>query len=531
MKIPFLLVLIFFFCCNLSAQEYRVGGQIVDGYHKTPVPYAVVFVKGKPYAMNADKMGNFLFTIPDSVQVDTLMIAAEGFDLLRMDVSRAENRTGLRIPLNPDVNQRMQMAILQKIEQSPKRSMRIVSKIAQGILDDWMPLGNSETNKFDFGRIQPSVTINPVEGLRLRPGFASNSRLHPHFFVKGYLAYGFKDKKFKYRGEAIYSFTEKAYHENEFPKNNVRFVYENDVYSPGDLHPRAENDLLLSTYRRAINQMTYRNFWDLSYELEVPEGFAATIWLRNSHIKPQGTQLDFSPRVDGAVVPFNSVKTTEVGGLVRYSLREAYRQEKRKRKPLEMHSPTFFVGYLIGSYKGVESSHMYSRLELSAQKRFQLNRFGRLDVVGEFAKIWNPVPVPLLLYPNQRQRHIIENNHFFLTQSMEFPADEQYTLRGVFVGEELLLSYIPIFEKLKFQELLGIKLSYGKLNENTYPKDNLGMYSLSPKSARYNGTPYVEGSVGITNMLGLARMEYVHRFTHRDIPGAVLGRVRFTVTL
>lgn len=41
----------------------------------------------------------------------------------------------------------------------------------------------------------------------------------------------------------------------------------------------------------------------------------------------------------------------------------------------------------------------------------------------------------------------------------------------------------------------------------------------------------MEGTIGITNILGLLRVEYVHRFTYRDHPEALLGKVRVDVTL
>ncbi|HBG57205.1 MAG TPA: hypothetical protein DDX07_04235, partial [Porphyromonadaceae bacterium] len=65
------------------------------------------------------------------------------------------------------------------------------------------------------------------------------------------------------------------------------------------------------------------------------------------------------------------------------------------------------------------------------------------DAVGEVMKIWNKVPFPLLAYPNQRQRHNIENNAFFLNHALEFMADEQYTIRTTFVGDYLLLGKNP----------------------------------------------------------------------------------------
>ena len=56
------------------------------------------------------------------------------------------------------------------------------------VLDDWFPLGDPQTNAFDFGRIQTIPTYNHMEGFRLRGGVASTTRFHPHFFLKGYMS-------------------------------------------------------------------------------------------------------------------------------------------------------------------------------------------------------------------------------------------------------------------------------------------------------------------------------------------------------
>ena len=90
------------------------------------------------------------------------------------------------------------------------------------------------------------------------------------------MAYGFKDQQLKYR-EAIWSLNRRVYHEDEFLKNNLRLVYEKDLFSPGEMHPRALNDLLLITYRRSLNEATYRNFAEISHEREHKNGLAHTL--------------------------------------------------------------------------------------------------------------------------------------------------------------------------------------------------------------------------------------------------------------
>ena len=57
------------------------------------------------------------------------------------------------------------------------------------------------------------------------------------------------------------------------------------------------------------------------------------------------------------------------------------------------------------------------------------------------------------------------------------------------------------------------------------------LYDFPERSFEYGSVPYIEGAIGVTNILGLVRIEYVHRFTYRDHPEALLGKIRFDVTL
>lgn len=525
---------IILFLCSLFggalfAQEALIEGKVTDQKYHTPVPYAALFIQGAPVGTVANNVGEFSLSVPDSLMDRQLVVARQGFKLVYLTVNYRD-AGALSIALQPDELESRSRAVQDSLAQEAGGFPQFLSRAVNFVTGDWIPLGNPETNRFDFGRIQTFPTYNPIEGVRLRAGIASTSRLSPHFFVKGYLAYGFKDERFKYRGEAIYSFTPKAYHEDEFPKNNLRLVYENDLFSPGEIHPRSPNDLLLITYRRSQNEATYRNFGELNYEREYKNGLAHTFWLRRSRFQPQG-ELAFNWQLGEVLTPDEALHTAEVGLQLRYSAREAYDQRKRKRIPLEMTSPVFFLSHSMGMDHFMGGEVPYHRTEVSLQKRFLLGNAGRLDVVGEAMKVWNTVPFPLLVYPNQRQRHHVENNAFFLSRALEFVADEQATLRMTFVGDELLLSRVPLLSRLGVKELASVRAAYGRLSDKNLPGVHEGTYALPPVSLFYDNVPYMEGTIGITNILGLLRVEYVHRFTYRDHPDAILGAVRVDVTL
>lgn len=527
LQILFFLVLM---SLQLPAQYREISGVVVDAHYSTPVPYAAVFVEHTQVGVVAGNLGEFTLHIPDSLSNKRLVSVGEGY---RLTYISPENlvELPLRIALTPQENEKGLLSPSDGAARERGKAALLLDKAARFVMSDWIPLGNPQSNKFDFGRVQTLPTYNPIEGVRLRAGVASNARLNPHLFVRGYMAYGFKDQQLKYRGEAIWSLNRRVYHEDEFLKNNLRLVYEKDLFSPGEMHPRALNDLLLITYRRSLNEATYRNFAEISHEREHKNGLAHTLWLRRSRLVPQG-ELLFRRSNESRVDLFDELITSEAGLMFRYSFEEAYIQQKRKRIPVDTSSPVLFLSHSIGYTNLPEGEEAYHRTEFSAQKRFYLGSTGRLDAVGEFSKVWNAVPFPLLVYPNQRFRHHIENNAFFLNRALEFVADEQYTVRTTFVGDELLLSRIPLMAAFRAKELISLRATYGRLSDKNDPLlSSYPLFDIPERSFRYGSVPYVGGTVGLTNLLGLLRIEYVHRFTYRDHPDALLGRVRVDVTL
>ncbi|MDD4777642.1 MAG: DUF5686 family protein [Fermentimonas sp.] len=512
----------------LNSQNILLKGRVLDSEYLTPVPYAAVYIHNTPTGTIADNVGEYSFEVPASLKNGTLVVARQKYDIqyLKLDEQLFSEMV---IYLEPDNFVLRSKEFQDSLNAGSNKFVSTLNKAADFIKDDWIPLGNPLTNKFDAGRIQTFPTYNPIEGLRLRAGVASNSRLSPNFFMNSYVAYGFGDQRWKFRGELSYSFDKKAYHENEFPKNKIALVYENDLYSPGEMHPRSPNNLLLLTFRRSENEATYRNFAEVNYEREYKNGLAHTFWLRRSKLTPQGS-LKFDYKLDNIVFSDKELINSEAGVFLRYSFDEAYEQQKRRRKPIELTSPVFFLSHIVGAYDQFDKNHTYHRTEFSAQKRFLLGNAGRLDAVGEVMKVWSSVPFPLLVYPNQRQRHHIENNAFFLNRALEFVADEQYTLRFTFVGDDLLLTKIPIMNQLQIRELISLRASYGRLSDKNLP-GNGELYDFPENSFEYDSVPYVEGTIGITNILGLLRVEYVHRFIYRDHPDALLGKIRVDVTL
>ena len=84
-----------------------------------------------------------------------------------------------------------------------KWAERVIGILVSG----YIPVGKKD--KVEFGPVNTLVSFNDVEGTRLRIGGVTTAKLSKHWFSRGYVAYGTKDKKWKYAGEIEYSFNEK----------------------------------------------------------------------------------------------------------------------------------------------------------------------------------------------------------------------------------------------------------------------------------------------------------------------------------
>ncbi len=533
-KTTLILLLIFSSCLGLLAQTGTfVSGVVLDGVSKTPLPYVALFFEGTSQGDLSNSGGRFTITTSeDIVRQKRLKVMFTGYHTQEIKLS-ADSLHTVEIYLMP-VAFKDEPPIIEVMrllgDEGRNKLPYLLYQITNIVRNNNLPLGNPLTNKFDLYRIQEIPAYNHLEGVRLRMSLASNARLHPHLFVKGYVGYGFKDRKLKYRGELAWSFDKKAYHDDEFPRNSVRLIHENDIFSPGQNHPRLPNDFLLYSYNRSRQAMTYRKFTELNYEKETLYGLSYQLWGRLSEIE-SASQLTYSAvDIDKYPEPMASLKSKNAGLSVRYFPNEAYIQDKRNRTPFLLTEPLFMLSHTVGENSIFGGNELYHKTELSFQKRFNLAHHGHFDLVADYQKVWTKAPFPLLLYPNANRGFIVDNKAFYLVRALDFINDEQYSIRATYVANNLLFARVPLLKRLGFRELLILRAFNGRLSNKNIPTKENGLFLFPQKTITMGGTPYMEGVVGITNILGLLRVEYIHRLTYRNHPGVLLFGFRMEAT-
>ena len=535
MKKTTLIVSLLISCLSLIAQsEVVVKGVVVDSVNKTPLPFVALFFEGTSQGDITNSGGEFKITT--SVDVITnrqLKVMFTGYTTQQIDLD-FNNQLPIKIYLSPITKKEDDVAVLEVIrkmgDEGRKPYLLYLYELINMVIDDYIPLGNRESNKVDLYNVQQFPAYNHLEGVRLRLSAATNTRLHPQLFGKTSIGYGFKDKKLKYRGELAWAFNEKAYDENEFPRNNLKLIHDYNIFSPGENNPRSPNNFLLLSYRRSLGTMTYRRFTELNYEKETLYGLSYMLWARMSEIK-SASELTYLA-IDRNMYPTSlaALKSKDVGIALRFWPHEAYIQNKRNRSPFSLSYPLFFLSHTVGENSIFGGNDVYHKTEFSLQRRFILGDYGFIDFVGDYQKIWTKAPFPLLLFPNANNLFFVDNKAFFLPRAMEFINDEQYTLKATYVANKLLLYRIPLLNKLGFRELFILRGVQGNLSNKNIPTTDNGLFMLPAQTITMTKKPYVEGVIGITNILGVLRVEYIHRLTYRNHPDVLKYGFRFDAT-
>lgn len=432
---------------------------------------------------------------------------------------------------------------MNRIEQIP--GFKYVIFGAKALIENFVETGTKEhPSKFDLGPINTMITSNYVNGTRFRLSGMTTGNLHPHWSFSGYGAYGTKDKKWFYSGQAAYSFNKREYVLWEFPKHYIAFKYTYDVMSPMDKYLATDKDNMFVGWKwTTVDQMSYMRDATLTYELETNAGFSVQAMARHRNDQPAGILQYWKNNgtTPGAWDEKNTfvhdITTTELGVTLRYAPGETFVNTKQRRVPVSLDAPIFSISHTAG-FKGVlGGDYNFNLTEASIRKRFWFGSWGKLDITARAGAQWNTVPFPLLNLPMANLSYITQNNESFnLINNMEFLNDRYASLNLSYDMNGKLFNRLPLIKKLKWREMFRIRGLWGTLTDknNPYKSSNPDLFLFPtregmPTSYVMGKTPYVEASVGIYNIFKLLHIEYVRRLTYTDLPGVKKGGIRFMI--
>lgn len=410
-----------------------------------------------------------------------------------------------------------------------------IIKTAEILITGYIPTANDKkVTKFDFGPMNTTFSANHLEGFRMRVGGMTTANLNPYWFASGYLAYGTNDRKIKYNLKLTHSFTKKEYHEGENPVNNLSFIQEYDVYTPGQdfLFTSKDNIFVARKVGEPVTKMQYIRKSVLQYEKEWLNGLTWKSWIMNQNNEAAGTLQYIKRDESGNLYHIKDFTTSEIGTQLRFAPGErAYngRSGKESVFNLSKDAPVFKLSHQLGIKGVLGGDYNYNHTEISAEKRIWLSSFGHIDAQVKAGKVWDKVPFPLLILPNTNQSVTIQPEAFHMMNALEFVTDQYVSFNATYYLKGWILNRIPGIKWLRLREVLSFNMIYGGLTDKNNPTLTPGLFLLPDGTQPLGSTPYMECSVGLENIFKILRIDYYRRLTYLDHPDIKKGGIRIAL--
>lgn len=380
--------------------------------------------------------------------------------------------------------------------------------------------GYKDLGYYEIGPVNSFYSYNPIEGFRGRLGGRTTPKFSKKINFETYAAYGFKDKKAKYYLGSTYSFTDKSIY--EFPVKSLKICYQNETKIPGqDLQFIQEDNVLLSIKRGVNDKLFYNKTARIEYLNEFENHISISAMYQFNQQTPAGSlyfnRSDYSKYTNDVA----NINISELGLTLRYAPHEKFYQSKQFRVPLPSKYPVMQLQYTLGS-KIIGNDYNYHMLKAMISRRFYLSVLGYTDVILEAGKLFGTVPYPLLMIHRANQTYSYQIMSYNLMNFLEFVSDEYISLNIDHCFNGFIFNKIPLFKKLKFREVAACKILYGSVSRENNPAYHSNLFKFPTEA---NGTPitytlekapYIEASVGVSNIFKLFRVDLVKRLTYLD---------------
>lgn len=392
--------------------------------------------------------------------------------------------------------------------QTVKKFKQIYSLVE--ILDS----GFINSGNLDYGPIYAVVGQNSVEGLRLRTGVRTYFGPNDPWRLQTYIAYGFKDDKFKY------GVTGKWMVE---PKNRVIIAAGNrrDIEQIG-ASLTTTNDILGRNYASSglltfgsNDKLTNVNLSNIEVETEPIKNltFGLGVTYRTLISASPEFSLDYYTDLSQITIK-NQVKQSEINLKVEYTPNRKPIGFAVERYNTDSPFTSFFVNYSQG-FKGLLSSDFeYKKLQLYYKQPIIIGPLGRSNITVEMGKTFGYIPLGLMSVVPGNQSIFDISNTFSNLKYYEFVTDQYVTLKWDHDFQGRFFARIPFMRKLNWRENIGVKSVYGTVSNDNRMINASGLVYNAPDKV------YWEYSAGVGNIFKFFRVDFSWRGNYLNMPDA-----------
>lgn len=377
-----------------------------------------------------------------------------------------------------------------------------------------------DCGKFDLGRFYTFISRNNIEGWRVKLGGKTNFKLSRIWNLNGYLAYGLKDKDFKY----LVDF------QTMLPSQNNRWRrlelnYRYDMTMLGQENGLLTFDNFITIFRKTpLSKIMKTREWNAILENEWLKGFTTTFTLTQREYYRIPGVFDFNYKLpSGKIVSTPQIATYELSIDNRISLLSNFLRMGWYRMFTNSKYPTFEVRYQIGLLSIDGLNRDYHKLFLSVKQRLSWAAgYTKWELRG--GAMFGAIAYPLANVTSGNFGVFLDTKNFNMLSEFEFVTDKYLQLYVEHHFDGFFFNKIPYFNRLQLREVLYTRMLWGD-----YSQKNKELLSASfPINSPYK-IPYIEAGFGIENILKLLRVDCIWRCTYRNHAIAPNFAVKFTI--
>ncbi len=404
-----------------------------------------------------------------------------------------------------DKNEKAIYAMIDTLQKMPlfKRYSNTIQFLATG----YKAFGSLE-----YGPWFNVMSANVVEGFRMRLDLGTSTNFSKKWWLRGYLAYGTLDGKFKGRAEVTHLF-------NKNPRTRLNVSYAND-YDNGQVYydeVGADNIFTLAARKVQVPIKFLKvEQQRIDFLKETPSGFSVELSSIRKQFTPIRSLPDISIYNNGKGEALNNL---EFSVKLRFAYLERFLEGTFLRTSLGSPYPISELKYSKGVAGVLGSNYDYHKLTASVHDYLKVAHYGEVYYNFYAGKVWGTLPFTMLEMHPGNEIYYYNKYAFNLMNRFEYLSDQ---FAGVNLEHNIgngMFRLLGPTRKLKLRQFWTAKVLWGSLSESNKTLNQVGaIFDRGHQFQTLNGRTYMELGTGVDNIFRLLRIDLIWRVLPQPLP-------------
>lgn len=375
--------------------------------------------------------------------------------------------------------------------------------------------GYIEFNKLplDYGPIFSTLGFNEVEGLRIRTGGRTYFSRNDLWRLEGFLAYGFKDDKFKYGISGKWLIDKKSrFIISGGNRRDIEQIGASLTTSTDVLGRSLASSSLVGT--GANDKLTAINLTSLAVELEPLRNFIVRLGANYRTLESASPTFSLDYNTPTGIA--SEIKQFEASLSMSYFPGRKMTGFGVERSEANDNFARLFAQVSQGDKSILNGDFDYTKLQFSYIQPWSIGAFGRLTTTVESGTTIGEVPLGLLSVIPGNQTYFSIYNTFSQLDFYEFVSDTYASLHLEHNFNGRLFSRVPFLRKLNLREILFFRGVVGKISNENIALSNVPSNVNNIQLLAPDKKPYYEYGFGIGNIFKVFRIDFNFRGNYNN---------------